>query len=207
MSLSILEELEAAVATPVTPKLEYIVPRVSEDGTCSRPDDLSPTPFSLLPILSSWPGKASLEASLDTLARVSSAVLAATRLSEAGWLGVYLARWDLSPPRLVKLSYTGKPSRAEFPLTSEFARGSANSTVGLSGQGIITDDVEDQADPDAPYYVCDPEVRSEMCWPILNQGGRVVGIVDAEDKRRAFFAPGRARETIEALCKVLAPLL
>ena len=31
-------------------------------------------------------------------------------------------------------AYVGAPSRAEFPLTEEFARTSNNSTVGLSGK-------------------------------------------------------------------------
>lgn len=206
-SSSIAAELEAATKTAVEPKLEYVVPRLSEDGTCSRPGDLSPTPYSLESLVCSWPGKGGREAGVEALGRVTSLVLEGARLSGAGWLGVYLARWDMNPPRLVKLAYTGRPSRAEFPLTQEFARGSANSTVALEGKGVITDDVTDQAHKDAPYYVCDPEVMSEMCWPVVNATGAVVGIVDAEDFRKGYFREGKARETIEIMCRLLADLL
>ena len=40
-------------------------------------------------------------------------------------------------PVLVKLAYVGRPSRAEFPLTKEFAEKSTNSTVGLTGRATV----------------------------------------------------------------------
>jgi putative methionine-R-sulfoxide reductase with GAF domain len=90
----------------------------------------------------------------------------------------------------VKLSYVGRPSRAEFPLTREFAARSTNSTVGLTGRAVVIDDVARHVEAGGGFYVCDEGVQSEACLPILAQDGgvaRVAGIVDAEAKPRGFF--------------------
>jgi len=41
------------------------------------------------------------------------------------------------------------------------------------------------------FYVCDGEVQSEACLPLLDETRRVLGIVDAEAKPLAFFGPKR----------------
>jgi len=68
---------------------------------------------------------------------------------------------------LVKEAYVGEPSRAEFPLTESFAERSNNSSVGLSGEAVL---VEDVAEHDGPYYECDDSVRSGSAvpsWPAI----------------------------------------
>jgi hypothetical protein len=50
------------------------------------------------------------------------------------------------PRRLMKLAYTGAPSRAYFPLTEEFAKSSNNSTVAMTGNTGIIQDVTKLAD-------------------------------------------------------------
>jgi putative methionine-R-sulfoxide reductase with GAF domain len=41
------------------------------------------------------------------------------------------------------------------------------------------------------FYVCDDEVQSEACLPLLGDERKVLGIIDAEAKPRAFFSPKR----------------
>src|SRR4029077_4003415 len=90
-------------------------------------------------------------------------------------------------PVLVKVSYVGRASRAEFPLTTEFAQRSTNSTVGLTGRSTVIDDVSKHVEAGGGFYVCDDGVQSEACVPILDGAYQVVGIVDAEAKDSAFF--------------------
>ena len=79
---------------------------------------------------------------------------------------------------LMKEAYVGEPSRAYFPLTEEFAKGSNNSTVGLTNSAIIIPDTQ-HITGDVAYYVCSSKVRSEVCAPI-SRGGQVIGIIDVE---------------------------
>ena len=74
---------------------------------------------------------------------------------------------------LVKLSYFGAPSRAEFPLTDEFAAISNNSTVGLSGKARIINDVPAYLTKGGEYYTCDPKVLAEACIPLFDAQGQV----------------------------------
>jgi L-methionine (R)-S-oxide reductase len=91
------------------------------------------------------------------------------------WVGIYLvSKVDNS---LVKVAYHGSPSRPFFPLTEDFAKGSSNSTVGLTGKIKIINSVSDNTDG---YYECDVRVQSEVCLPILDDFQNVIGIIDAE---------------------------
>jgi putative methionine-R-sulfoxide reductase with GAF domain len=92
---------------------------------------------------------------------------------------------------LVKLSYVGRPSRAEFPLTHEFAEKSTNSTVGLTGRATVIEDVSRHVEAGGGFYVCDDGVQSEACVPILDEAREVAGIVDVEAKPKGFFGADR----------------
>lgn len=180
----------------------YPVPMLSEDGACSIVDELSPTPYDLAPILGGE--------SADTtrkLILLNHLVDRATGVSGAGWLGIYQSRRNSAGGDvLVKLAYRGRPSRAEFPLTAEFARGSTNSTVGLSGRAEVIDDVAAHVGAGGGFYVCDAAVQSEACLPILTPAGdRVLGILDAEAEPKAFFTPERLA-VLSAAC-LMAPSL
>jgi L-methionine (R)-S-oxide reductase len=109
-------------------------------------------------------------------------------------------------PVLVKLSYVGLPSRAEFPLTPEFAQGSTNSTVGLSGRAMVIADVSKHVETGGGFYVCDPKVKSEACLPVLGETGAAIGIVDAEAEAKSFFGEERLA-ALAALCLVLPAVL
>jgi putative methionine-R-sulfoxide reductase with GAF domain len=119
-----------------------------------------------------------------------------------GWLGAYQARPVDAGLGLVKLAYIGKPSRAVFPLTEEFATHSNNSTVGLSGRAKLIEDVGDYLRQGGAYYTCDAQVQSEACLPVYDAAGKVIGIIDAEDERSNFFDTA-ALARLVALCLVL----
>lgn len=116
---------------------------------------------------------------------------------ECDWLGIY-KRMD---GELVKLAYRGRPSRPIFPLTEDFRQRSNNVSVALTGEARIIHDVDQD---DGPYYECDSDVRSEACFPIIDDG--VIGIVDAEAFRQNYFTEKRLA-AIAALCITTAPYL
>ena len=109
-------------------------------------------------------------------------------------------------PVLVKLSYVGRPSRAEFALTREFAERSTNSTVGLTGRATVIENVRQHVEAGGGFYVCDADVQSEACLPIVDLRREVAGIVDAEAKPAAFFGAERLA-VIAALALVAGPVL
>ncbi len=100
---------------------------------------------------------------------------------------------------LVKLAYRGTPSRAEFPLTEEFASHSNNSRVGLSGHARIIQDVAAYVALGGEYYTCDPTVQAEACVPVLDCYN-VVGIIDLETQTKQHFSP-------HIMCVVVAAAL
>jgi L-methionine (R)-S-oxide reductase len=167
---------------PETDLFRFQVPVLGDNGACSLVDQLADEPYDL----SVWFGGASdeAEAALHNLA----ALLTSTNCQiEADWLGVYAVRGAGDEARLVKMSYLGSPSRAEFPLTEAFAAISNNSRVGLSGWGAVINDIEAWCALGGGYYSCDPKVQSEACLPVLDQEGRVLGIIDAESGHKDFF--------------------
>jgi L-methionine (R)-S-oxide reductase len=180
----------------------YPVPMLSEDGSCSIIEELSPTPYDLAPILGGM--------SLDTtrkLRLLNHLVERAAAVTGSDWLGIYQRRVNGHGQEvLVKLAYRGRASRAEFPLTEEFARGSTNSTVGLTGEAKVIDDVVAYTSAGGGFYVCDTAVQSEACLPILSPSGdRVIGILDAEAEPKSFFTP--ARLAVLAAACLMAPSL
>jgi putative methionine-R-sulfoxide reductase with GAF domain len=165
----------------------YKVPMLSEDGTCSLIEELAPQPYDIAAILG---GRS--DANTRKLLLLNQLVEHAIQLTGADWLGIYQTRKSkLADPVLVKLAYRGRPSRAEFPLNETFATGSTNSTVGLSGHAKVIDDVAVHTAAGGAFYVCDDEVQSEACVPVLDESGKVLGIIDAEAAPKAFFNTNR----------------
>ena len=165
----------------------YRVPMLTEDGTCSIVDQLAPVPYDLGAILG---GRN--ERTTRRLALLERLVERVQETTGADWVGVYQKRVNSAGiPVLVKLSYVGRPSRAEFPLTHEFAEKSTNSTVGLTGRATVIEDVSRHVEAGGGFYVCDDGVQSEACVPILDEAREVAGIVDVEAKPKGFFGADR----------------
>ena len=165
----------------------YRVPMLTEDGTCSVVDQLAPVPYDLGAILG---GRT--ERTTRRLALLERLVERVQETTGADWVGVYQKRVNSAGiPVLVKLSYVGRPSRAEFPLTHEFAEKSTNSTVGLTGRATVIEDVSRHVEAGGGFYVCDDGVQSEACVPILDEAREVAGIVDVEAKPKGFFGADR----------------
>ena len=161
----------------------YRVPMLTEDGTCSVVDQMAPVPYDLAPILG---GRS--DQTTRRLALLERLVERAQETTGADWVGIYQRRArPTGEAVLVKVAYVGRPSRAEFPLTREFAARSTNSTVGLTGHASVIDDVSKHVEAGGGFYVCDEGVQSEACVPILDESRQVIGIVDAEAKPAAFF--------------------
>jgi L-methionine (R)-S-oxide reductase len=179
----------------------YQVPMLTEDGACSIVDELAPVPYDLSAILGGRSDQATRR-----LALLERLVERTQETTGADWIGVYQRRANgAGLPVLVKLAYVGRPSRAEFPLTREFAERSTNSTVGLTGRATVIDDVAKHVEAGGGFYVCDDGVQSEACVPVL-AGGDVVGIIDAEAKPRGFFGADRLA-VVAALALVASAVL
>lgn len=176
----------------------YPVPELSTDGSCSLVDQLAAEPYPL----DTWFGGETDEARA-ALTDLYALLETVNGKVGADWLGVYRKMGEGRDARLVKLAYLGTPSRAEFPLTESFAEHSNNSRVGLTGWGVVIDDVALWQAEGGSYYQCDPKVKSEVCLPVLDASGRVLGILDAEASASAFFTPQR-QVWLAALAIVLA---
>ena len=165
----------------------YRVPMMTEDGACSIVDEMAPVPYDLGAILG---GRS--EQTTRRLALLERLVERAAETTGANWVGIYQRRVNSAGiPVLVKVAYVGRPSRAEFPLTQEFAQKSTNSTVGLTGRSTVIDDVAKHVEAGGGFYVCDDGVQSEACVPILDGARNVAGIVDAEANPKGFFGADR----------------
>jgi putative methionine-R-sulfoxide reductase with GAF domain len=186
-----IHDFIAQLATPMEVSNDalyrYEVPQMSEDGTCSLIDEMNPVAYDLAKILG---GES--EANTRKLKLLNILVTRATMVTGTDWVGVYQRRRLASGNEvLVKLAYRGRPSRAEFPLNAEFAERSTNSTVALSGQAKIIDDVSAFVAEGGGFYVCDDAVQSEFCVPLMDADGAVIGIIDAEASPKAFFNADR----------------
>jgi L-methionine (R)-S-oxide reductase len=171
----------------------YEVPGLSPDGSCAIPDASDPEHYNLSEILGGRnPGTTA------QLARLNALVTFAAGSMSVDWLGIYQRRTKQDGSDvLVKLAYHGAKSRAEFPLNEAFAAQSNNSTVGLTGEGKIINNIPEYINSGGPYYNCDPRVKAEACLPLFSRGQKaVVGIIDAEAWHTGFFST-----------KTLAPLL
>jgi putative methionine-R-sulfoxide reductase with GAF domain len=165
----------------------YRVPMMTEDGACSIVDEMAPVPYDLAAILG---GRS--EQTTRRLALLERLVERVQETTGAEWVGVYQRRVNAAGVDvLVKVAYIGRPSRAEFPLTTDFAQRSTNSTVGLTGRSTVIDDVAKHVEAGGGFYVCDDGVQSEACVPILGPDRQVIGIVDAEANPKGFFGAER----------------
>lgn len=181
---------------------QFQVPELGEGGACSLFGQLAAEPYSLLPIL----GGATPENQL-ALTKLAAVADYYQQHSAQDWFGIYQARQNTAAePVLVKLAYYGAPSRAEFPLTSEFAQISNNSTVGLSGRARVINSVPAYLAAGGEYYTCDPKVQAEACLPLFDQSGKIAGIVDAEHFQQAIFTPA-AMALLVAVCLVVPDYL
>lgn len=177
----------------------YQVPMLGDDGACSLPDQMAPEPYDLTPILGGRTEQATRRLAL--LRRLVGRVQETTG---AEWVGIYQRRTNPAGLEvLVKLAYVGRPSRAEFPLTREFAAISTNSTVGLTGRATVIEDVRKHVEAGKGFYVCDADVQSEACVPILDESNDVAGIVDVEATAPGFF--GAKRLAVIAALALVAP--
>lgn len=153
----------------------YKIPKLSPDGSCSIDGSLEEKPYDLR-----WTNPDPIR-----LWRLKQVINKLQKATQVDWLGIYRKIKKASGEEiLLKESYFGRPSRPEFPLTSEFAKHSNNSTVGLTGKAIL---VKDVAKYQGPYYECDSEVKSEFCCPIKRYNNDIIGIIDAESFRENFF--------------------
>lgn len=206
LSTAQLAAAQQALATALTvpaaadyPDLyRYPVPKLGKGGSCSLIDELEAEPWDIAPQF----GGASppLAQQLLALQALLDAVLAQV---PADWLGVYCRVPGAEADVLLKLAYRGLPSRAEFPLTEAFAAASNNSKVGRSGRGVVIDDVRQWQSEGGAYYECDPKVRSEVCLPVFDAAGEVIGILDAESAQPGFFHAGH-QATLAALACALS---
>ncbi|KOO59508.1 histidine kinase [Rheinheimera sp. KL1] len=192
-------QLAAASAPAVT--WSYQVPELGEGGACSLFGQLADEPYDLAATL----GKS--EATTKALSQLTAVVKNYQQSNDSDWFGIYQKRQNPQGDTvLVKLAYFGAASRAEFPLTAEFAQISNNSTVGLTGKAKVINDVTAYLTAGGEYYTCDPKVLSEACLPLFNSTGELAGIIDAEAfKRQAYHTDALVR--LVAICLVLPDLL
>lgn len=197
----VLEEARKA-SIPATPHAlsrlyTYKVPKLSDDGACSLIDELAPTPYDLTDAL----GGRGMRSTLSLMV-LNGFLDAAQQHTGLHWLGVYQARARGSGRALVKLASRGLPSRAEFPLTQDFATKSTNVTVALSGSPRLIADVKAHVNAGGAWYECDPKVQSEACLPIFGRDGAVAGIVDAEHSTVNAFDEARLGWLVALACEV-----
>jgi len=186
-----IKELEAVFAKKLPNSaraaglLSYPVPKLTPDGSCSLSDELEDEPYDLIASLEY--NDVSKEPALKLIYRLNEIVKLLHQETGADWTGIYRKLNTKSGPALVKLAYTGKPSRAEFLLTPEFAEHSNNSTVGLTGKAVWINSVKEHLQTGNPYYECDTKVQSELCLPIFSESKQIIGIIDLESFQEKFF--------------------
>ncbi len=182
----------------------YPVPKMSVDGSCSILEEQAEASYNLASTFGIAYDYKTLKdhAQSKRLWHLDQVISALQQQTKADWLGVYRKIKKLSGEEiLVKEAYTGIFSRAEFPLTQEFAQKSNNSTVGLSGKAVLIADVFAHA---GPYYKCDGKVRSEFCAPIFHNN-KIIGIIDAEAFEPNFFTEEKVYQ-IAAVCHDLGEI-
>lgn len=182
-------------ASSVQVQWQYQVPELGEGGACSLFGQLADEPYDLTAILGG-------QTEHNQVALQALGNIAAFYREHSGldWFGVYQARTNADAEAvLVKLAYYGAASRAEFPLNSEFAKISNNSTVGLTGKARVINDVTAYLGSGGEYYTCDPKVQAEACLPLFDQSGKIAGIVDAEDFNKNVFTAD-AMALLVAVC-------
>lgn len=184
--------------------LSYRVPKLTPDGTCSADKGLEEAPYDLRDIFHVSDTRTEKRL-LEKIGKLHSLLDNVHNTISADWIGIYQVATNNKGLRvLVKLAYQGVPSRAEFPLTPEFAELSNNSTVGLTGKPVIIQSVKSHQ---GSYYNCDAAVNSEACLPIFAQGtSDVVGIIDVESFAENHFTREKI-DLLEKFCEQLSEYL
>ena len=183
-------DVAKSASVPSTPNslarlYEFKVPKLAPDGSCAAYDDFDDKPYDLGAVLGGRTFTSTTRLmTLDTLVSYLEQALC------VGWVGVYQARQTENGAALVKLAYRGIPSRAEFPLTPEFAAKSNNATVAMTGTASVINDLPKHLASGGTYYECDPKVKAEACLPVINTKG-VIGLIDAEHFVAGWFTPER----------------
>lgn len=83
--------------------------------------------------------------------------------------------------QLLKVAYTGAPSRAIFPLTEEFSKISNNSFCAMNAYRTIIQNTDAY---EGPYYVCDVNVKSEYCAALFGSGQNNFNQPDEKDEEK-----------------------
>lgn len=200
---ALAQALRPEALADLTLQWQYRVPELGEGGSCSLFGQLADAPQDLARVLGGTG-----EANTRLLQPVTAVVRHYQAHSRSHWFGVYQRRLhEGQAPVLLKLAYYGAESRAEFPLTPEFALGSNNSAVGLSGQGRIINDVPAYVAQGGEYYTCDPKVMAEACLPVFGPQGELVGIIDSEAFERGFFLGTELALLLAVVCTLSNGLL
>lgn len=174
----------------------YPVPQASANGGCSIIKEPAPEPHNLainyqINEPTNWQALAQ-NSHTQRLWQLGQIITNLQKATGADWLGIYRKTTTLQGETiLLKESYYGEFSRAEFPLTAKFAKTSNNSTVGLTGKAVVVNSVDEYK---GPYYQCDAKVQSEFCCPIFDNNNQVIGIIDAEAFDKDFFTSERIIE-------------
>ncbi|NVK24645.1 MAG: GAF domain-containing protein [Gammaproteobacteria bacterium] len=184
-------------------KYSYPVPLLGEGGTCSLFGELSEHPFDLTTVLTS--------PQLSLVAQCQSIVDWVQQQSNVDWFGIYITLHNNQDAALTKLAYFGEPSRAQFPLSKEFAAISNNTAVGLTGEKRVINNVQEFVKQGGEYYTCDPKVKSELCYPIVSnknnnseqQDAKILGIIDAESFSTDCFDQDQ-QALFSAVCEYLS---
>lgn len=173
---------------------QYIIPKISADGSCSIIEEPAEKPYNLAHTYEISFSIEDLKKNPHTqrLWRLNQIVESIFNQTHVDWFGIYRKLSNAKKQEvLAKEAYKGLFSRPEFPLTKDFAKNSNNSTVGLTGKAVIVESVATYA---GPYYKCDGKVQSEFCLPIVNTDNSVIGIIDAESFKENHFTSERLLE-------------
>ncbi len=131
--------------------------------------------------------------SLDAIVRMATinSVLV-SKFDYYFWTGFYRAEGD----RLVVGPYIGTVGCLQIP----FGKGVCG-TAAATRETIVVPDVN--AFPG--HIACDARSKSEIVVPVLDDGGRLIAVLDVDSDRPAAF-DGRDREGLESICrKVFGP--
>ena len=184
--VSAIEQVDGNL-DPAKDLFQYYVPKLSPDGSCSaEKGGLEEEPYDLRDILGvTNTNERNIEEQIKTLYKLLEGI---QQELKTDWIGVYQVATNKDGINvLVKLAYQGSPSRAEFPLTEEFAPLSNNTTVGLTGKAVL---IQSVGQHEGAYYKCDGDVNSEACLPVYDKDfTKVIGIIDAESFQEEYFGP------------------
>ncbi|CAM3583850.1 GAF domain-containing protein [Pseudoalteromonas maricaloris] len=177
-----LEKLDAYIEKNSSPAVwSYQIPELGEGGACSLFGHLQEAPF----LLSDYVEKNTVNE--QSLAKLQTIVSAVVEFTAVDWFGIYQARATNEGKQLLKLAYSGAPSRPLFPITEAFAATSNNIQTVLSAKARVINDIPQYVASGGEYYTCDPKVKAETCMPLFDDAQNCIGIIDAEAFSESFF--------------------